>query len=92
MIMEVYTVLDRGVKAYLPPFFCRSRGEALRSFTDAVNNREHQFFKHATDYSLWLIGRYDDDSARLEACEPERVVTALEVLVDDVLPPDRRRD
>lgn len=90
MILEIYSALDRAVKAYMQPFFVRSRGEALRSFTDAVNSQDHQFHKHAGDYSLWFLGRYDDATGSFAAVEPERVVTALEVLVDEVFPPEKR--
>lgn len=90
MMSEVFTVFDRAVKAFLPPFFARNKGEAVRSFSDAVNSSDHQFHKHATDYSLWMIGSYDDANGHLVGVEPERVITALECLADDVLPPEKR--
>jgi len=90
VILEAYSVLDRAVKSFLQPFFVRARGEALRSFTEVVNTKDHQFNKHATDYTLYYVGRFDDASGMFETVEPVRCVSGLEVLVDDIFPPERR--
>lgn len=84
-------MLDRAVNAYLQPFYARSKGEALRSFSDTVNQKDHQFFRHAADYSLYYLGQFDDANAGFQVLqEPQRVVTALEVIVDDVFPPEKK--
>lgn len=80
MIMHVFSVYDAAVSAYLPPFFCRSRGEAVRSFTEACNNREHQFWKHAGDYHLFRLGEFDDANGTFTCGVPGRVLSALEVV------------
>lgn len=89
MILECYSVMDKAVKSFLQPFFARSRGEALRSFTEVVNTKDHQFNRHVSDYTLYFCGRWDDASGCFESSEPVRVVSGLEVLVDDIFPPDR---
>lgn len=91
MQIEIYTVFDSAAKAFLQPFFARSKGEAIRSFTDVVNTNDHQFNKHVHDYSLFHIGSYDDGSAIVTPVGPARIVTAIEVLaVDDVFPPEKK--
>lgn len=90
MILEVYSVHDKAVKAFMQPFFSRSRGEAIRSFTEVVNTKDHQFQKHAADYVLFYLGRFDDASGLFEDVEPLRIVGAMDVLVDDIFPPERR--
>lgn len=62
MILKMYTVLDDKTDAYLTPFFCRARGEAMRNFMAAVSDPEHQFHKYAADFSLWEIGEWDDSN------------------------------
>lgn len=89
MRLMIYTVYDKAVNAYLPPFFSRARGEALRTFTDAVNDAKHQFNKHASDYVLVHLGEYDDSSGLFDCGEPARVVSALECLVDDPFTPEK---
>lgn len=92
MILKIYAVHDNAVKAYLPPLFFRSDGEAVRSFTDAVNAENSGFRAHAGDYNFFYLGEYDDQLGAFTCVVPERVVSALQVLVENpgVLPlPDR---
>ncbi|QCQ84738.1 nonstructural protein [Blackfly microvirus SF02] len=83
MILQVFSVLDKAVLAFLPPFFVRSKGEAIRSFSDACQDKEHQFAKHMTDYVLMYLGEWDDKSGAFVSCEPERVVAAHEVAASE---------
>jgi hypothetical protein len=80
MILEVYSVFDKAVGAFLPPIFIRSRGEMMRSFQSAVNSPDHQFAAHAADYTLMALGLWDDQSGMFSAIDPERVIGALELL------------
>lgn len=84
MILEVYTVHDRAVGAFLQPFFVRSRGEAVRSFTEACNDGKSQFAKYPGDYTMYFVGKYDDQSGMFLADgSPSRVIGAIEVHVVD---------
>lgn len=83
MITEVYSVLDKAIGAFLPPFVCRSRGEALRSFMDACSDGKHQFTAHPDDFVLYQLGRWDDNNGLFAAGEPERVLSARECLSSD---------
>lgn len=78
MKMYVFSVFDKAVGAFLQPFFVRSRGEALRSFTDAVNDPKSQFHNHLLDYTLVCHGEFDDGSGLFSSGEPERIVSAVE--------------
>lgn len=74
MKLELYCVFDRAVGAYLQPLFMRSRGEAIRSFSDACLDVKHQFSAHAKDYELFFFGSWDDSNGRFECeLEPHRV-------------------
>lgn len=79
MIMLAFAVHDKAVGAFLPVFFARSKGEALRSFTQAAMQQDHQFAKNAGDYTLYSIGEFDDANGALSGCDPQRMITALEV-------------
>lgn len=80
MKLGLYSVFDKAVGAYLPPFTCRSKGEALRSFADASNNKEHNFNRHSMDYVLVHLGEFDDASALFLTHEPERMLAAHEMV------------
>lgn len=87
MECQLYVVRDKAVGAVLPPFHCRSKGEAIRSFSVAVNTPDHQFHKHAADFSLWYIGSYDDASGMLAGVDPIRVIGGVECIdVSDTFP------
>lgn len=81
MILQVFSVYDKAVGAYMPPFITRSKGEAVRSFMAAVNNGGHEFSKSPSDFTLFLLGRFHDESGLVDtASGPERVISALECL------------
>lgn len=93
MKMEVYSVFDRQVKAFLPPFYARTRGEAIRMFQSTVNDGQSMFHKYAEDYELVLLGWFDDSSGELGQVQgtSERVISAVQVLADPegLVPPPR---
>ncbi|UDN67717.1 nonstructural protein [robinz microvirus RP_102] len=74
MKLRVYAVLDKAVQAYLTPLCFRSHGEAMRSFGDAVLNRDSVFFKHKEDYAFCFIGWYDDSLGQFVDCTAPAVV------------------
>ncbi len=63
MINEVFCVFDSKAAAYNTPFYLPTRGAAIRAFTDTVNDPETMFFKHSEDYTLFILGSYDDSNA-----------------------------
>lgn len=80
MIMFGFSVHDKAVGAFLPLFFARSKGEAIRSFSSALKDEKHQFRSSPGDYCLYKICEFDDNSGIVTSDTPERVLTALEAL------------
>lgn len=72
MKFKVFTVFDSKVQAFNTPFFQRSTGEALRAWSDAVNNSDQGIMKHPEDYTLFELGEYCDDNAKFEMYETPR--------------------
>lgn len=60
-----YSVFDSKAEAYLRPFFAPTRGLAIRSFADAINDKASDMAKHAADYTLFEIGEFDDSTGLL---------------------------
>lgn len=82
MRLHVFAVYDAPVGAFNQPFFCRSVGEAIRSFQDACNDPKSPFNSHASDFSLHMLGMFDDASGTFELPKaPERVTSALEMIM-----------
>jgi len=66
MTLNLYTVFDEKAAAYLQPFFAPTDGVAIRNFTAAIADTEHSFARHAEDYTLWLVGTFDQADGSLE--------------------------
>lgn len=63
MIKKVFTVYDEKSEAYLQPFFLDTVGQAIRAITDCVNDVDHNFCRHSSDFSLFLLGEFNDSDA-----------------------------
>lgn len=63
MELNVYAVLDLKTKAFTQPFYAKTRGEAIRSFTTAVNEAQpnNMWNKYPGDFALYEIGLWDDN-------------------------------
>lgn len=72
------SVRDEKVEAFLPPFFVRTKGEAIRSFTQAVDSPEHAFAKNLPDFVLYEVGAFDDVSGTFSFQEPLRLLSGFE--------------
>lgn len=71
MKLHIYTVYDSKADAYLKPFFSQSNGAAIRSLTDTVNSGDNNnmITSHPEDYSLFLIGEWDESTGLLSRRE-----------------------
>ncbi|UDN67539.1 nonstructural protein [robinz microvirus RP_40] len=83
MIMYACAVFDRKVNAYMKPQFYRSKGEAIRSWIDAVGAAGEDavpFRRHAEDYVFVYLGTYDDALGAFTnaGLVPEILMTALD--------------
>lgn len=85
MKMYVFSVFDKAVNAYNTPFYARTTAEAIRSFGGLVNDASTNVAKHPSDFVLFVLGAYDDNSGLFECSEPRRIVGATEI-VEDVAP------
>lgn len=67
MILKVYSIYDSKAEAYLQPFFCVNNNVAMRHFRAAVNDPSHDFGKYSSDFTLFLIGEWDQWEAKLSS-------------------------
>jgi hypothetical protein len=79
------SVFDVRVGAYTSPFCVRSRAEAIRSFTDACADDSLPFKKHPSDYALYVVGEFDDDTGVVSAVGPVSLINGDDVVVHDTV-------
>lgn len=81
MKVLLLSVFDSKVGAYGPVVMARSKGEAVRQFTDWCRDPQLPFGKHPADYRLVLVGEFDDVSGFVMGRDPgpEPVVGADEL-------------
>lgn len=80
MIRLIFSVFDQKTNAYLDPVYYRSKGEAVRAMRDALANEDHQFAKHAEDYTLFELGDFDDTTGSFNLYNtPQALAKAIEL-------------
>jgi len=80
MEQKIFTIYDSKAKAYLTPFFLHEDGMAIRVFADCVNDTNHQFGKHPEDYTLFNIGSWSDEKAKLKTTIPMALAIGIELV------------
>jgi len=74
------SVFDVKAKAYSRPIPMLTEGEAIRSFSDAVNDKTSIYWKHPEDFILFLIGSFDEVAGDLiPADKPVPLAKAVNV-------------
>lgn len=67
MTQLVFGVRDSKAEAFLQPFFSSSSGAAIRAFGDAILDTKSPLGQHPTDYLLYELGTFDDNSGMFVA-------------------------
>lgn len=75
----VFSVYDIKAECYLPPFTFPAVGQGIRLFTDICSDSNHPVGKHKSDYRLYRIGEFDDNSGDIVSAIPTVLCTGDEV-------------
>lgn len=62
MMLKIYAVYDQKAEAYMRPFFTGTRGLAIRSVVDLMNDKQSFAASHPEDFFLFELGTYDDSN------------------------------
>ena len=81
MLNNMYTVYDSKAEIYTNPFHFRNDQEAIRQFTTEAQNPESKLNKHAEDYTLFLLGEYDQDTAEFSIRETPKAILRFHELM-----------
>ena len=83
MLKTLYSVYDEKSQTYAAPFCEINDGTAIRVIQDLMEqNQNHPFARHAEDFHLERLGRFNEISGDLET-EPVGEVIKLRELVKE---------
>ena len=74
MVFGIFAVRDVKAAVFHQPFIAPTRAAAVRGFSDAANDRNHEFAKHPEDYHLYEVGSYDDQTGLVSGVSPISLV------------------
>jgi len=78
--LQLFAVLDNKMELYLAPITARNIAVAVRIFETAVLSQGHDFNTHPDDYSLWLIGEFDQSSGEVKSLPAKTVVQGHQII------------
>jgi len=57
-----FSIYDTKAEAFMPPFFMPSVGLGIRAFSDVCKDANSNVGKHLSDFRLYKVGEFDDNS------------------------------
>jgi len=80
MITKIYVVHDAKAEAFLPPYLTNTDGQAVRLFSNCINESEHPFGKNPADYTLFWVGKFNDQDATITSEAPVSLGNGLQFI------------
>lgn len=70
MVLQVFSIFDSVTGTYGTPFFAVNKAVAQRMFSDLANDFSTTVNKNPSDFSLYHIGSFYDDTAHSDVLTP----------------------
>jgi hypothetical protein len=64
MKLQVFSARDSKAGAYLQPFFLPNEAVAVRAMSNCLTDENHAFYRNPEDYSLYILGEYEDTTGK----------------------------
>jgi hypothetical protein len=79
-VMKVFSVRDSKAAAYMQPFFSLNEATAHRACGACLIDSNHPFYSTPEDYSLYILGEYDDSSGKFTLLDaPEHLFNLIDL-------------
>lgn len=83
MILRAYSIYDCKALQYHAPWFQHTDAMAVRALQDLVNDRNTIIGRHPKDYSLWMVGTWDDSKGQFLPVSPNlHIIDAVALVAD----------
>lgn len=83
MITEIYTIYDAKAKIFNKPFHQHNEEVALRTARTLLDDHSSDIAKHPSDFILYRLGTYDDDTGSFSLNDQPEVITAFNALTPE---------
>lgn len=70
MILNSYSLFDSKSGTFSPPFFCLSRGIAIRMVMDIMADQNTTPARYPDDFTLFELGNFDDATGVIISSAP----------------------
>lgn len=68
-MLNIYTIRDKKVGTYFPPTYNAHLASLQRALQEVCNDPQHNFHKHASDFELYELGKFDENTGEILAHE-----------------------
>lgn len=76
----IYAIRDKKMGTHFPPMYASHITELTRALTEIVNNSEHQFGKYSTDFELYQLGEFNEQTAEIKFTKTNQATLEIESL------------
>lgn len=76
--LHIFSVKDTKADAWITPFMLPTKEMAIRTFSQACNDDNHQFGTYPQDYALSYLGEFDPIMGTFKTNDPQLVILGLE--------------
>lgn len=82
MIYKLFAVKDKALNSFSAPYTQGTIESGIRMWRELVlfQQEENRYRRSPNDFTLYLIGEYDDDTGQIENVVPQPLATASEVI------------
>lgn len=80
MMLKAYAFFDMKIGIYSSPFFVLHEGQAIRTAQELSSDLQTTIGRHPADYSLHLVGEFNDNTGVLSGVGPAVVVTCASLV------------
>lgn len=77
--MKCFAILDMKAEVFQRPFFESNEKTAQRAFEIASHDEATLLGQATEDFSLWLVGEFDDQAGVLMPIEPRMVLRGVDL-------------
>jgi len=79
--LVLVTVKDVKSESYSAPMAFKAKGEAIRGFSDEVNNKDSIYNRHPADFVLFYLGTFDQPTGKLDlTASPESLGVGIDFI------------